>query len=551
MLYDIFGLDGILIRRHLWACALSLLSTIIILAACGNAQQAGSGSPPASVPPPAASLAPYPWGPAPTLDGRIFLADAIAIVRPISVEPGVITVQDTQGQTLYNPVIQSRFEVIEYLMGDGASEIIVDAKDLLATGDLSAEQALQNAEGNVAAQDSGTGGGEAVVFFRRAQYPDSVLDTSRKADETEWRRHNSQVGLFSADGGVSGASTTFHVVSASAAEVEWSETFSIDDLRERIEAMESLLREGEGIEGWRECIGSKLSYDNYLRNYRTTRGEDPPNRFEPGPLPSGQPAGFTAHSGDRFGGRGYSRQWLAGEDASFFQILILEGGQVITPDYWATRNQPTAYDTEIRAMRPLPAGLYEIYRHGQSPRNIPCDFVAPPFIWMFTFDAPAGTLHEAFFDPVDIDNAVGADGYDGVLQPEWFDADYGEVLIERIEWQDGQVEMELSPAADLFGRRMDFIALDGSVALRLDFDEDIGFEDEDDTSTFTWGVCEQPWEDGDLLMLRIASGDPTDGVQTTNDLECLNAPTVTPTPTEGSGAEDSSVPTPTPTPASP
>ena len=95
--------------------------------------------------------------------------------------------------------------------------------------------------------------------------------------------------------------------------------------------------------------------------------------------------------------------------------------------------------------------------------------------------------------------------------------------MERIAWSEGHVEMGLSPATDLADHRVDFIALDGSVALRLDIAAAVAFADDDDVATFAWGVCEQPWSDGDLLMLRIAEGIPEDGIAATNDLECLPA----------------------------
>ena len=126
----------------------------------------------------------------------------------------------------------------------------------------------------------------------------------------------------------------------------------------------------------------------------------------------------------------------------------------------------------------------------------------------------------------------------GVLQPEWFESEEGETVIERIAWSEGQVEMALSPATDLDGHRMDFIALDGSVSLRLDFDDAVEFVGDGDVATLAWGVCEQPWEEGDLLMLRIAEGIPDDGVAAVNNEECLAAlpeqlvaPAAVPTPT--------------------
>ena len=66
--------------------------------------------------------------------------------------------------------------------------------------------------------------------------------------------------------------------------------------------------------------------------------------------------------------------------------------------------------------------------------------------------------------------------------------------------------------------RLDFIVLDGSVSLRLNFN-DADEAEEDGTVTLKWGVCEQPWKAEDLLMLRIAKGIPEDGVVATNDSE--------------------------------
>ncbi len=504
-----------------------LLCVVIVMTACSRPPEAVLT---------AASRAPNPYGPL-SLDERIFFADAIAIVRPISTEPGVLTLQDTGGQTFYSPVVQSRFEVIEYLKGEGDFEIIVDEKDLRIAVS-SEEQAFRTAESDAAEQVSTLESGEAIVFLQRMQYPGQVLDTSRKASGAEWRQHNSPTGLFSAAVDVVGTSGTFSIASAvgagAGAGSVRGETFSINNLRESIEAMESLLREGEGIEGWKECIRKKLLYGNYRRTYRATHGEDPPDTAELGPFLSGQAAGFTTHSANRVG-VGYDKEWLTGEDSKLFEILLLEGGLAITPDYWETRDQVTGYEIEIRAMRPLPVGLYEIYRHGQSPEEIPCEFVQPYSTWIFTFESAAGTLHEAFFDPVDIGDAMGADGKSGVLQPEWFESEEGETVIERIAWREGQVEMELSPATGLDDNRLDFIALDGSVTLRLAFDYAVALSDDDDVATFAWGVCEQPWADGDLLMLRIAEGIPDDGIAATNDPECLAgwdaAPMPEPTPT--------------------
>ena len=58
-------------------------------------------------------------------------------------------------------------------------------------------------------------------------------------------------------------------------------------------------------------------------------------------------------------------------------------------------------------------------------------------------------LHEAFFDPVDIGSAVGADGSNGVLEPNAFSLDGATTIISSLKWEDGAVTMSVSPTASL------------------------------------------------------------------------------------------------------
>ena len=62
------------------------------------------------------------------------------------------------------------------------------------------------------------------------------------------------------------------------------------------------------------------------------------------------------------------------------------------------------------------------------------------------------------------------------------------------------------------------LALDGTAALRLDFDDAVEVEDGEE-GMLTWGVCERPWSAGDMLMLRINRSGP-DLTGATNDTDC-------------------------------
>ena len=113
--------------------------------------------------------------------------------------------------------------------------------------------------------------------------------------------------------------------------------------------------------------------------------------------------------------------------------------------------------------------------------------------------APERTLHEAFFDPVTIGTAVGADGTNGVLKPAEFWLDGATTTISSLKWEDGEVTMGLSPTStSLAGYAIDLIDTTGTTTLSLT-------SDNASTTPLTIGPCRTSpvGSDGDLLMLRI------------------------------------------------
>ena len=74
------------------------------------------------------------------------------------------------------------------------------------------------------------------------------------------------------------------------------------------------------------------------------------------------------------------------------------------------------------------------------------------------------------------------------------------VVINCIKWHDGSVVLTLDPYASLPGHALSFIETDGSVSLTLKTNAATSTAA---SSTLTWSATEQPWHDGDLLMLRI------------------------------------------------
>ena len=110
-------------------------------------------------------------------------------------------------------------------------------------------------------------------------------------------------------------------------------------------------------------------------------------------------------------------------------IFVLFGEDVERFDY--------RYPGVVYVARPLPQGEYKVFWGGVPIKYIPCDG------WpdeekesdelAITVIAPAGALHEAFFDPVALSGGgVGATGSSGVIDPDEFTV--GSDDVEMMAW---------------------------------------------------------------------------------------------------------------------
>ena len=86
-----------------------------------------------------------------------------------------------------------------------------------------------------------------------------------------------------------------------------------------------MLAEGEGIEGYEECVASRFAGERLLRSREKLTGKSyAPPTVEEGPFASGLSAGSEIYNSGVLIGRGYSRWWYEGQDADLFQIAIVE-----------------------------------------------------------------------------------------------------------------------------------------------------------------------------------------------------------------------------------
>ena len=274
-------------------------------------------------------------------------------------------------------------------------------------------------------------------------------------------------------------------------------TISLADLKSKITALEAEANAG-GTPEYRACV------EFHYRNIRWTQmsidalGLVPWHDFFS--MDSGLPAG-TLIVGGFHGNSAPSRDqvarlWYEGPDKDVMAFKTVDFVPSIHHAGWVD------YAVQRVTARPLPAGTYKAFPNGIAARFDICgkdtSYHSNRELVTLTVTAPPRTLHEAFFDPVDIGSAVGADGSNGVLEPTDFMLNGTNTTISSLKWESGTATMTLSPTASLADYAIDFIDVNGSTTLSLT-------SGNASTTALTWTVPDKPWSDGDLLMLRIAA----------------------------------------------
>ena len=233
-----------------------------------------------------------------------------------------------------------------------------------------------------------------------------------------------------------------------------------------------------------------------------------------GSIQSGQPQGTVVY--EPIGGGAVSSTLYTGEhrfegrDAEYVTIRFSD----FEPPEDGIRY--TRVTRRIVTQRPLIAGEYEFYYNHYGPQimwcrargDVPASWGKNHKLRTFNVEAPERTVHEFFFDPTTIGTAVGADASNGVLNPNAFSLDGATTIISSLKWEDGAISMTLSPTASLDDYAIDFIDITGTTTLSLT-------SRNASTTALTWTVPGKPWNDGDLLMLRIHEPAPPEPVTVT------------------------------------
>ncbi len=388
-----------------------------------------------------------------------------------------------------------RFRAVEYLRGSGATEFTVSA----TTANRNTAWDGQEAVLFLALPKSGGGSGSS----------DSTASLFEFADTTTWNYGEavSYTGALPAGhtidsrnpvwmpaqsggaGGTSGSTTSAYITESTSPAGVSQPSISLADLRTKI----AWIGGGKGIAGYAECVLKGLKYERHFRDLEVYYQSPIALHLEPVQISSGTSAIVYDYGGDEFLTEpAYNVFWLSGTDAGLFHSTIIDDDTTAS----------NGYTVRVITARPLPSGVYRFFEHYQAYRHVPCNFRSPHqrMELQVTVTAPTGTVHEAFFDPVTIGNALGADSDNGTLHPVAFSLADASSSIASLGWEKGKVTLALSPYVSLGGKTLDVIELDGTVSLALAFDD--GSVDST-AGTVAWGVDERPWESGDRLMIRI------------------------------------------------
>ena len=438
-------------------------------------------------------LPPTPYGG----HGRASLDEMVA-TSPLIVRATLDSVRTVGVETTFSsylPALEYTLNVVEYLKGSGDATL-----KAVAVFSWVSYKTEATAEGEVSwllkLRDKRWDDREAIVFLRRHpggagyivnnaqtwwlgavdELGSDHTFTVASAEARAWlpdaaatpppgrtRSVQEQRFLLEDPGPPSGASAR------STAGVTTMPSITLRSLKTKITNMESAISASSDPEAYRECLATDLA------TKRENALKEPVHEERATSIGSGQPAstevwtvfwaselaGTTPPSGDNFGeGKTW---WFEGPDAAVLGLQSVHPGKVVTG-------------------RPLPAGEYRAFMRTRGPEGVVCD--APALVmasWehIITVTAPEGTLAEAFYDPV-------ADG----------GATTAATTVGTIRYETNTVKATLTPTVT--NHILDFIALDGSVALSLDV--------VDATTTdgvLSWTVASAPWSTGDKLMLRI------------------------------------------------
>ena len=460
-----------------------------------------------------------------SIDEQVYRADVIVIASFVSGTAAVETKPGAPGVApTYLPMQVLNFRAVEYLKGTGPREFTVEVWDDRYSvgigiiggpphyeGYLTSKRAMTEAQELIAQRNTTWDNRPGVLFLKgplTAVAP--AATTSDNNPRSPGASSGQAYGFVQTNKGVqtpfqygidtlsrtwlpaneipskTGGETGSTTPSASSEYItDGAQTpppvVTLSDLKTRIRDIKTMLAAGAGIAGYKECVRDNIMRERYYR-HRTGPGIAANHTIN-----SGSPAGSRLYPAAKLAANEpkYNIYSVSGDDAEYFDSVVKdEDTDASNGYYW-----------EEVTVHPLPADEYTFNSHIQHYSHVICNH-SPSHnnysVINVTVAAPAGTLHEAFFNPT----AAGTDD----VSPVEFTVGGVTTEITGLEWSNDKVVLTLGTHVSLSGYVLDFIDQDGSVALSF-FTNSATVDST--AGTYSWPMTSQPWENGDQLMLRI------------------------------------------------
>ena len=475
---------------------------------------------------------PFPYRGVMSLEENIFTSDVIARVSLVAKRASVVQRPVTASEhrlEFWATLLEFRFDVHEYLKGRGPDEI-----GGLVYLEFHTEARAREAVTVITdAHDSRWDSREAIVFLMTHEGRVGLRSLPSRSDQYWFG--NGSMG-YGSDFGFSEGYTVASIYSklwlpeanpsstssgsgnrAKAAPAETAflldatastggsgargqtatlPTINLGNLKAKITDLETEASAG-GTAEYRECVG-RAYMNKRMFTYMVSQSGSPLRQRDVS-IASGAPVRTLLWENDEAIGRApdqTGRYWFDGPAKSLVTTTVSNIHPYPLDHSWIR------YTRRYVTTRPLPAGGYSFFNNGLPSNAQVCGKAFPitrnqNVVNLTVTSGSTSTLHEAFFDPVSIGTAVGADASNGVLEPAAFTVGGASATITSLKWDDGTVTLALSPAdADLGSYVLDFIDTSGTTILSLS-------SANVSTTALTWAVPDQPWAEGDLLMLRL------------------------------------------------
>ncbi len=454
-----------------------------------------------------------------TLEERVLRADVIVRTRLRSKAVSSRWYYfKTFARNLYVPYVDFTFDVLETVKGSAGSTVVVELEaskpfDWRTRGGIifEAAEAEQRARDWIRDEyDSRWEYRDAILFLMDVTNAQAYYKSGRSSTVQYAFVGHQYGGEASALNGKDGFSIASPMNKAwfpatrtssgaqmfyleSPDEAESPSTASLSSLKSSIATIEAEVE--DSVSGYAECLVEKSRDEREIR----PAGFLYANTVE---LESGLSSDTVVVDRGVIVTQQYWYYHLYGDDAALFETGVFD----------ADSDPTNGFRSDIEQVRPLPAGSYVVEEARQLETMKPCGYIeAGRGRWTFNAIASVGTLHELFFDPVNQGGAVKADDTNGVLESRAFtDASGGSATISSISYEASTVKVGVTPDGALAGQVLEFIELDGTVSLSLEVGGAtvVPSAGSGQAGTLSWSVSSQPWEDGDMLMVRIRGASP-------------------------------------------